>query len=522
MDAQATFSCSFTRSDLGPVMELPSGPTAGQRGIPRWPAQRLLPPERQELAVQVLAGARPVSDLAREHEVSRKFLYQQAHTAQDALTCAFDPEPNADKVLFHLPVTNAWLRQLVLGLTFNCHSSTRGIVELLRDVFDCRISLGKVHNIVHSAVPDARRINQQYNLASILIGLLDEIHQGGDPVLVGVDARSTFCFLLSLEAHRDADTWGVRLLELVDRGFAPEATVADFGAGLRAGQQEALPKVPCRGDVFHALYTIGPLARYLENRAYEAIDARSKLERKQATAQRRRGRKDQSLAIKLSRARLAEAKAIALADEVALLTHWLQHDILSVTGPEYAIRRDLLDFVVAELSAREPACSHRIKPVRTMLENQRDNLLAFAGALDRDLATLAQEWQISVTTAREVLQMQSLPTWDSKRRRREAALRETLRWRYHGVCAGVQKLSDQVVRASSMVENLNSRLRSYFFLRRQLGNDYLTLLQFFLNHRRYLRSEDPSRVDKSPAELLTGQPHPHWLELLGYKRFSQN
>ena len=142
--------------------------------------------------------------------------------------------------------------------------------------------------------------------------------------------------------------------------------------------------------------------------------------------------------------------------------------------------------------------------------------------LDRDLTTLAQEWQISVTTAREVLQVQFLPTWDPKRWRREAALRETLRGRYHGVCADVQELSDQVVRASSMVENLNSRLRSYFFLRRQLGNDYLTLLQFFLNHRRYLRSEDPSRVDKSPAELLTGQPHAHWLELLGYKRFSQN
>jgi len=29
-------------------------------------------------------------------------------------------------------------------------------------------------------------------------------------------------------------------------------------------------------------------------------------------------------------------------------------------------------------------------------------------------------------------------------------------------------------------------------------------------------------VGKSPAELLTGQSHPHWLELLGYTRFSQN
>ncbi len=145
----------------------------------------------------------------------------------------------------------------------------------------------------------------------------------------------------------------------------------------------------------------------------------------------------------------------------------------------------------AEQNKVESACPHRIRPVRTLLENQRDNLLAFAVELDRDLTTLAQEWQISVTIAREVLQVLSLPTWDPKRCRREAALRETLRGRYHGMCADVQELSNQVVRASSMVENLNSRLRSYFFLRRQLGKDYLTLLQFFLNHRRYLPVKTP-------------------------------
>ena len=83
-----------------------------------------------------------------------------------------------------------------------------------------------------------------------------------------------------------------------------------------------------------------------------------------------------------------------------------------------------------------------------MLEKQRDNLLAFAVQLDRELAALAQEWQISVTTAREVLQVQSLPTWDPKRWRREAALRKTLRGRYHGVCADVQELSDRVLRAA--------------------------------------------------------------------------
>ncbi len=72
-----------------------------------------------------------------------------------------------------------------------------------------------------------------------------------------------------------------------------------------------------------------------------------------------------------------------------------------------------------------------------------------------------------------------------------------------------------IPRASSMVENLNSRLR------RQLGTPYLGLLQFFLNHRTFLRSRCPERVGKSPAQLLTGKAHPHWLELLGFKRFQR-
>jgi hypothetical protein len=78
------------------------------------------------------------------------------------------------------------------------------------------------------------------------------------------------------------------------------------------------------------------------------------------------------------------------------------------------------------------------------------------------------------------------------------------------------------VRASSAVENLNSRLRNYFFLRRRLGPGYLQLLQFFLNHRRFVRSEHPGRVGRSPAELLTGQAHAHWLELLGLPDPLQN
>lgn len=156
------------------------------------------------------------------------------------------------------------------------------------------------------------------------------------------------------------------------------------------------------------------------------------------------------------------------------------------------------------------------------MANQRNDLLAFASQLDRDLVVLAAEFQVPVKTARAVLNVELLPPDNPSRWPREDALRSQLGSRYFSLSVAAAEVGRQTVRASSLVENLNSRLRNYFFLRRHLGPDYLALLQFFLNHRRFLRSERPERVGKSPAELLDASPHPHWLELLGYVRFSRN
>ena len=487
-----------------------------------YPARAMTPAQRRQLALEALARTETVSRLAEQHAVSRKFVYRQTAKAEEALDGAFSPaDHNDQKVLFHLPVTKAWLRQLTLGLTLICHSSLRGVVELFGDVFDYSISVGTVRNVLQSAVVQAQSCNEQQDLSQVRIGAHDEIFQSGRPVLVGVDANSTYCYLLNLEDHRDADTWGVRLLELQDQGFQPAATVADAGKGIRAGQALAMPEVPCRGDVFHILQTVQSLATFLENRAYAAIGATAELERKKARLEWR-GRATHGIAVKLGHANREEAKAVALASDVATLLTWLREDVLSLAGPDHATRRELFDFIVAELHLREPLSPHRIRPVVRALANQRDDLLAFAAQLDQDLAIVAGEFQVSVETARAVLNVGLLPPHDPSRWRREAALRSQLGSRHYPLSMATAELARQTVRASSLVENLNSRLRNYFFLRRHLGSDYLTLLQFFLNHRRFLRSERPERVGKSPAELLSGSPHPHWLEMLGYTRFSRN
>ena len=85
--------------------------------------------------------------------------------------------------------------------------------------------------------------------------------------------------------------------------------------------------------------------------------------------------------------------------------------------------------------------------------------------------------------------MLSLAASRPERWRRGEALGQRWGSRYVAPREVVAALLGRVVRASSVIENLNSRLRGYFFLRRHVGRDDLTLLQFFPNHRRFLRSE---------------------------------
>ena len=157
-------------------------------------AARLPGSDHKELAIQALAGSGTVSDLAAQHGVSRKFIYQQTCKARTALDDAFSSAMPDSAVLFELAVTEAWLRQVIVGLTLICRSSYRGVVEFLRGVLGVPVSVGCVHDVIQAATREASAINQGQDLSRIRVGLHDEIFQGATPVLAGVDAASTYCY----------------------------------------------------------------------------------------------------------------------------------------------------------------------------------------------------------------------------------------------------------------------------------------------------------------------------------------
>ena len=482
-------------------------------------AKQLDAMKRQKIAISALASNENISQISRQYETSRKFIYAQKEKASDALNEVFSGEAGDSKVLFYIPVTKEWLQQSVMSLILSCHSSYGGVIEFFRDIFDFNICKGTIFNIMEGALEKAKSMNDSQDLSLIKVGAHDEIFQKQTPVLVGCDVHSTYVYLLKQAEQRDQITWGAHLLDLSEQGMKLDYSIADSGKGLRGGQGLAWPNIPCRGDVFHPLYDIGKLTTFLENRAKSAHKIVKQLEQKKRRLKR-------NLKPKFLRRLVSAIKeanmAAQLAKDIAILAQWLKNDILSVTGPNFSSRLELLKFVAAELEAREIYCSHRIKPVRRLLELQGENLLAFAKDIDSELEQLSVNHGVDTYLVRQVFELQGISPKTVNYWEKITILHHKIGECFYHLLKDIEKLIKSTVRANSIVENLNSRLRNYFFLRKTLGPNYLELLQFYINHRRYMRSLHPERKGRSPKELLTSKTHKHWIECLGYKLFKKS
>ena len=99
-------------------------------------AKQLTSKIRQKIAISALNTNENISQISRQYDTSRKFVYAQKEKATDALNEVFSEEVDDSKVLFYIPVTKEWLRQAVMVLTLSCHSSYSGVIEFFRDIFD--------------------------------------------------------------------------------------------------------------------------------------------------------------------------------------------------------------------------------------------------------------------------------------------------------------------------------------------------------------------------------------------------
>ena len=484
------------------------------------PTQQMPIQQRKDIALQAISHKASVTDIAHHHGVSRKFVYQQKDKTIEALDQAYeDTSPVNNDVLFYLPVTKSWIAQLILCLMLYGRISYRGIQQVLKDGFDYDISVGGIHNIADRAKSSSTIINANQDLSSIKLCAHDEIFHHNKPVLAGVDIPSLYCYLLSEEDQRDSDTWAIHFMDLQQQEFNPERVIGDDGNGLRSAHKMIFPDTPFDYDNFHLSKLLMETRRYFRNSYNSSVTTLIDLEYKMEKAKLNGDSSKVSRA--LGEARKHEATMRYLSQTMDTLVSWIEHDVLNKAGPALHVRKELYNFIVDELTQLEEIHPHRIKTLCVTLKDKRDIALAYCDALDEKFKVIAEEHNCSLEIIWGMCELLRCEYGGDSYAIRSVPLQDLLGDNYDEVEDAVIIALESTERTSSMIENLNSRLRLCFDMRREIGHGYLELLRFFLNHKPFLRSRKAHRIGKSPAEVLSGKPHPHWLEMLGYTRFSR-
>jgi hypothetical protein len=204
-----------------------------------------------------------------------------------------------------------------------------------------------------------------------------------------------------------------------------------------------------------------------------------------------------------------------------LLAQWLQHDVLQLAGYAPEVRAMLYDFIVSEMSIIAGRHPHRIDAIVTSLHFRRDALLDVANALNDQFAQLAAHYKISINTIWDICYTARYGINSSNYHDKSSALEVVVGEKYDAIENAVLSVLDKTHRCSSMVENLHSRLRPYLDERKSVSQKILGLLQFYLNHKPFMRSKHERLVNKTPAEAMTGKPQKPWLEMLGFPGFKR-
>ena len=483
-------------------------------------AKQLSSSQRKQLALDAMNDSSSITDLANNNHVSRKFVYQQKDKANAAVNDAFDlTAKEDDKVLFNLPVTSSWLRQLTLCLVLHCRANHRGVQKVLRDALDHDLSYGSICNVIDAAKVTAKDVNGKQRLNNITLAAQDEVFHYNRPVLTGVDIHSLYCYLLQQEDKRDFDTWGTHLLDLKNQGLNPERVFGDDAGSIQAAHRYVYPKTPYDLDNFHIIRDMMEMRRYYRNSLKSAITNRKTMEGKvnKAVLTDKNETYHQQLAFAVNK----EEEIKHVSHSIDTLVSWMQHDVLNMPGLAPALRYELFDFVLEELLQCSDKHPHRIQSVCTTLKNQKYLLLAFTEVLDHKFQAISDEFIFPLDKIWVMCELQRCQNGSDRYAIRSLPLQDYFGTEFDAVEDAVLTALDSTERTSSMVENLHSRLRPYLYLRREIGFDYLELLQFYLNHTPFERSAKATRVKKSPAEILSRKPHDHWLEILGFQRFKK-
>jgi hypothetical protein len=310
--------------------------------------------------------------------------------------------------------------------------------------------------------------------------------------------------------NRDSTTWGVTLLEKAKQGLQLQGSVNDGGTGLNKGVKEAFPDVIIQADVFHAEKDISFAVLALERKAYKDINLEYIAARKLLVAKHTKDKLLERYSEIVEKSRIS----IDIYDNTKILYTWLI-EVFAIGGDGYEVKKNLLHFIADELE-KIPSSNAYLKKGVGFLSKKTNTLLQFVKKAEELMCNFSKEENVDIDVLQKMWEQCKYPNYSSKYNVLEGQIGLVLGSHYTEIHEKWNQMLKQIVRASSMVECINSLIRPYLFLKRVVTGKFLDLLQFYFNTRKYKRSRVSERREKSPIELLTGASYENPLDILGY------
>ena len=438
------------------------------------------------------------------YPVSRSYYSELKQWAEKMLDIMFCGNHEVKGIII---VTDAFIRRCVLALSYICRSPIERIVMFFDRVIGIHVSKGKIDVIRKNARKKAQEYEQKIPLDHIEYVAIDELFQGNEPILTGIDLQSGYAFALEPAKDRSGSSWEKSLLEKKARGLQPKTIVSDGGAGLKSGAGNAFPGHARQLDVFHSLREMGQIVRQQERYVMKYLKRTCDLEKKIKEC---RYTSEELLEYSWRRDRID--KELKTYDSLEILYTWLQ-EYLGFTGYGYETSIKTCSWIldeVAELYPKQQIIQSFVKQCQKRLPD----LLQFIQKLQIEMELATTSFQVE-RHAFQLMYRQQTYAVDSKEYALiEKRLRRLFRNRLPEARETLSNIQKNCFRASSMVENLNSRIRPFVDEKRRVFHEDFAMIRFFLNTMKPFRSRKCERKGKSALDRLLGKVCPDFLDIV--------
>ena len=457
-----------------------------------------------------------ITQIAQAYHISRTFLYQLSWAARRHLEDLFsDPthlvQPPDD-------LLEPWI--LALRLEGNC---TIPSISSIFKHFDYQPgSVGYLSEFLQDygrSVPSTLPMAQK----KVVFYLSDEIFAIRTPILVTIDAQSTAILKIERASDRSAKTWETHFKDLEAHHFQSLGMASDRGVGLKAGYQAACKDGFWVCDQFHEFQDLFNHCHQLERQAYRAISGEHEAAEKFANA-----KSEATLEKRLEKYEKAKKSCehtIERYDQLDFLLGMLSESLhlcsnLGRLRTVEGVRSDLtLILNLIEEEINDEKLQKLLKPIRSHI----DDLLVPFRQVEQIHADLLELMPEQIVDALALSWHHDHLSYQSHGKKKVYHQRESDYWlnfsgglldeRFDEFKALVFENLDSIVKASSLVEMVNSLIRPYLNSSKgQITQGTLNLIMFYHNHRRY---KGGRRQGKAPIELLTGEAlQGDWIDLL--------